>query len=147
MQTDLPIQNLLGSVIELRNDVSEIRHYLNRGIAKNDKIYLPLGAMGQIMVRQLQTESNVLADQVEKLDASASSWNMTQHFLTLNRKVALLMTLAGMIAQLPSATPKARATAGHLARRVIEQCVRLERIIEAAAAAAAVVSNPAPVNA
>lgn len=148
MHTDSKaILKLMGSIIELKDDVSEMRHYLNCPIACDGAVLLPLGIMGQIMAQQLETESNVLADQATLLETEPEGWNVAQHSSMLHKKIDVLMTLAGVIKQLPSPDLKTQAIASHLSRRVVEQCGRVEDMLEAAVAGAAVISHPAFINA
>lgn len=141
------VLKLLGSIIELKDDISEMRHYLNRPVACDGAISLPLGIMGQIMVHQLETESNVLADHASLLETESEGWGMAQQSSSLHKKIDLLMTLAGVIAQLPSPSLKTQAIACHLSRRVVEQCYRVEHVLEEAVASATLVSQPAYLHA
>jgi hypothetical protein len=139
VQINAPIENLLGNVLELKNDIYQIQDFLDPA---GETAPLPLGAMGRIMAQQLYAETNVLAYHAEQLKSKKTSeWEMARHSSVLKNKVALLSTFASIISQLSAADGKIQKTMGGLSGRVITRCGKLEEMIEGITAAALVVSN------
>jgi hypothetical protein len=137
--TQTPVITLLGNILELKNGISEIQDYLD---PETEAVPLPLGVMGQIMVQQLQAESGVLVHHAERLrHKQADSWELARHSSALGNKVAALVALSNMIAQLPSYNLQAHVMAVKLTERVIESCRQIETVLKSITSTAAVVSK------
>lgn len=134
-----PVVRLVGSILELEGDINEMQAYLSKPVAGSDTVSLPLGMIGKILGQQLQTEGKVLAADAELLQSQhVHGWELAKHSAALQKKVLLLVTLTGVIAQLPSVDALSQASIRLFAQRVGEQCHRVEHAIEAVTAAAAV---------
>jgi len=133
-----PISNLLGNILELKNDIYEMQDYLDPTSNAGER---PLGVMGQIMAQQLYAESNVLAFHAEQLTAKKhNEWELARHSSVLKNKVALLVTFAGILSQLAVPDARIKATTAKLSRRIIARCQQVEEAI-AAVISTAVVSH------
>lgn len=141
-----PVVRLVGSILELEGDINDMQAYLSKPVAGSDTVSLPLGIIGKILGQQLQTEGKALAADAELLQSQhVHGWELAKHSAALQKKVLLLVTLTGVIAQLPSVDALSRASVQLFAQRVAEQCQRVEHAIEAVTAAAAV-GSPAELS-
>lgn len=136
MQSDLPkdlSQRLQQRMEELLLEIAQVKQYLGEPVVCGDKPILPLGVIGQVMSSELQTETREMAEQTHYMafEQGVDSWEKMKTSVYLHRKIDMLVTLVGIIAQLPAQNVQVQKVASGLFQRVIDQCRKLETILDA----------------
>lgn len=92
---------------------------------------LPLGIMGEVMSAELEQESAGLLEQAHYMtrEKGVSNWDKLKTSMYLHRKIAMLVTLTRIIAQLPAASAQASNAVFLLTDRIAEQCKKIDAVL------------------
>ena len=136
MQSDLPLDlsnRLQQRMEELLIEIAHMRQYLAQPVQCGDRKLLPLGVIGQVMSSELQNETQEMADQTHYMafEKGVDSWEKVKTSVYLHRKISVLVTLVGIISQLPAQSAQVQKEASGLFYGVIEQCRKLEALLNA----------------
>lgn len=116
---------------ELMVEIIEIKIYLAEPLSAEGRAMLPLGIMGEVMSAELEQESAGLLEQAHYMtrEKGVSNWDKLKTSMYLHRKIAMLVTLTRIIAQLPAASAQASNAVFLLTDRIAEQCKKIDAVL------------------
>jgi hypothetical protein len=118
---------------ELMVEIIEIKVYLAEPVMDGNHAALPLGVMGEVMSSELEQELNGLLEQAHYMtrEKGVDNWEKLKTSIYLHKKIAMLVTITRIIAQLPAASAQARFAAIALTERIAEQCKKIDAVLNA----------------
>ena len=124
-------QRLNTRMEELMVEIVEIKIYLAEPLTAEGRALLPLGIMGEVMSAELEQETAGLLEQAHYItkEKGVSSWDKLKTSMYLHRKIAMLVTLTRIIAQLPAASAQASSSVFQITERIADKCKKIDVLL------------------
>ena len=118
---------------ELMVEIIEIKVYLAEPLTQEGLDLLPLGIMGEVMSCELEHETSGLVEQVHYIarEKNVSNWDRMKASMYLHKKIAMLVTLTRIIAQLPATSAQARLSVMNITERIAAKCNNMDAVLNA----------------